>query len=127
MRKLPSDTISLAGGVNHNMGIGGLRSINSYYAFSGLRCFENRPATSARSNRLKFGCLTPRAPAQPSTRQPKYQVEVKVLKSAHCTICMSDIDLQKSTTLGCSHQYHRKCIAAWLKHSRKCPVCKKKA
>ena len=42
-----------------------------------------------------------------------------------CTICLSSFKIGKRIkTLPCFHQFHRRCIDAWLETSCLCPICK---
>jgi len=41
-----------------------------------------------------------------------------------CVICLShSVVTDKLTRLGCSHIFHSKCIAEWMKRSKRCPCC----
>jgi E3 ubiquitin-protein ligase RNF115/126 len=45
---------------------------------------------------------------------------------AECNICMDDVTAgDEVTVLPCAHWYHEACVAAWLKESDTCPVCRK--
>ncbi|KAI7752010.1 hypothetical protein M8C21_030421 [Ambrosia artemisiifolia] len=45
-----------------------------------------------------------------------------------CVICQMELeDQEKVGTLGCSHEYHAKCIKKWLTVKNNCPVCKSTA
>ena len=45
---------------------------------------------------------------------------------AECNICMDNVGPgDEVTVLPCAHWYHEACVAAWLKESDTCPVCRK--
>jgi hypothetical protein len=51
--------------------------------------------------------------------------------SSICSICMTDIQDQASTTLHCGHQYHTHCYSTYLAHNLlnkkeniSCPMCR---
>jgi len=44
-----------------------------------------------------------------------------------CSICLEEMDEEEGnliTVSGCSHTFHKDCIAKWKKMSRKCPCCR---
>lgn len=56
-------------------------------------------------------------------------VETKISK--YCSICMTDIDNQASTTLHCLHEFHTHCYTTYLAHNLltkkeeiQCPLCR---
>uniref|UniRef100_A0A8I6WRF7 RING-type domain-containing protein n=1 Tax=Hordeum vulgare subsp. vulgare TaxID=112509 RepID=A0A8I6WRF7_HORVV len=57
-----------------------------------------------------------------------YKIGIFSRKEKHdeCVICcMAYKNRDKLTTLPCQHQYHRTCVAKWLKINKVCPVCNK--
>lgn len=57
-----------------------------------------------------------------------YKIRIFSRKEKHdeCVICcMAYKNRDKLTTLPCQHQYHRTCVAKWLKINKVCPVCNK--
>jgi len=51
-----------------------------------------------------------------------------VFESSECAICMDAMESgndQSRFVLVCGHQFHRKCIATWLKDHTKCPLCRR--
>uniref|UniRef100_A0A6G3MJ97 E3 ubiquitin-protein ligase Topors (Trinotate prediction) n=1 Tax=Henneguya salminicola TaxID=69463 RepID=A0A6G3MJ97_HENSL len=44
----------------------------------------------------------------------------------NCCICLSPI-LRRSILPECTHEFCFKCIAMWLQHSNKCPLCRHKS
>lgn len=41
---------------------------------------------------------------------------------ADCTICVETLALERVAALPCGHQFHRKCIRAWLARRPTCPT-----
>ncbi|KAL3073639.1 hypothetical protein niasHS_017236 [Heterodera schachtii] len=38
--------------------------------------------------------------------------------------CMSKVHNMTRVTLGCVHQFHRRCLYRWLKYNTNCPLCR---
>lgn len=43
---------------------------------------------------------------------------------SHCSICISDIDVNEKKILACNHSYHASCITQWREKNISCPVCR---
>ena len=41
-----------------------------------------------------------------------------------CPICHDAIKAEDRVSLGCQHDYHRRCITAWLSRKESCPMCR---
>lgn len=42
-----------------------------------------------------------------------------------CSICLENYIINdKIATLGCDHQYHKKCIKKWFRKKNTCPICR---
>ena len=50
------------------------------------------------------------------------KIENEITKS-RCTICLEYV--RTPVTVCCNLKFHKKCLRAWCRISRKCPVCKK--
>ena len=47
---------------------------------------------------------------------------------ACCCICFNNYCAgEELRRLPCSHQFHRRCVDAWLQLSAKCPICRQSA
>ncbi|OAY86077.1 putative RING finger protein C2A9.04c [Ananas comosus] len=41
-----------------------------------------------------------------------------------CVVCFAELTADPATRLPCSHVFHRRCIARWLRSSCACPLCR---
>ncbi|KAL3121975.1 hypothetical protein niasHT_001974 [Heterodera trifolii] len=41
-----------------------------------------------------------------------------------CMMCLSKVSDMTRVTMGCVHQFHRRCLYRWLKYNTNCPVCR---
>ena len=55
-------------------------------------------------------------------KMEKFKIEgVKTVIETECAICL---DYKCDSFLPCLHIFHEKCIRAWIKKDRSCPVCR---
>lgn len=45
-----------------------------------------------------------------------------------CVICLEEFKNDKNNliNLGCKHRFHTQCLKDWIKHNKKCPICRQK-
>uniref|UniRef100_A0A6T8BWT1 RING-type domain-containing protein n=1 Tax=Prymnesium polylepis TaxID=72548 RepID=A0A6T8BWT1_9EUKA len=80
---------------------------------------------SGREKKSKLRENSKRIDQLPSHRATKSELASK--EEPTCAICLENIRAQQNvTTLPCKHEYHRQCIAKWLKmaEAASCPQCK---
>ena len=79
------------------------------------------PGPERRHRRPKVRGLPPHV----LDRLPSFDVTTKLDDScelADCTICVETLALERVAALPCGHQFHRKCIRAWLARRPTCPT-----
>jgi hypothetical protein len=76
---------------------------------------------NVKENRLFASFLS--APLTRNTVVKTYD-ETTVLENPMCSICLTDITLNKKELI-CKHTYHKVCIDKWLENKSTCPICRK--
>ncbi|KAL3088956.1 hypothetical protein niasHS_009630 [Heterodera schachtii] len=41
-----------------------------------------------------------------------------------CMMCLGKVSSMTRVTMGCVHEFHRRCLYRWLKYNTNCPVCR---
>ncbi|KAL3116616.1 hypothetical protein niasHT_001363 [Heterodera trifolii] len=41
-----------------------------------------------------------------------------------CMMCLGKVSTMTRVTMGCVHEFHRRCLYRWLKYNTNCPVCR---
>uniref|UniRef100_A0A183BVB8 RING-type domain-containing protein n=1 Tax=Globodera pallida TaxID=36090 RepID=A0A183BVB8_GLOPA len=49
---------------------------------------------------------------------------VKAGQRERCMVCMTNVSSITRMTMGCAHEFHRRCLYRWLKYHTDCPVCR---
>lgn len=65
-------------------------------------------------------------PSVPKPRPMPMKKKVVVPTNQECSICLDIISADAIQCCQCGHCFHKTCIEKWLKHSKTCPLCRRK-